>query len=253
MDTGERILGPKIDFQQSTSTFVELFIDFGHRMDESARRAIGSLRGASTLKSILRAAVTAALGSLLLAGCTHAGSEQAAKAQTAAVDQRATWSDPAAAARAGAVGKTGSACPLPVAFALAKSWKPAAVPAGVAEQGGFTLRCEVDAKPAGHLGYLRVWVGTGDDPAAALEHFLAGQPGVRGRQNRTAQAGTLTAAESTYLTDNADIGVHRQERLLAVTAPKGAVVLELGGLSADEHRAMLPAFVLAKESLTPAS
>ena len=38
-----------------------------------------------------------------------------------------------------------------------------------------------------------------------------------------------------------------------MSAPAGVVILDLGGLNLDEHRQMLPAFVLAKQSLTVTS
>src|SRR5437762_392000 len=103
----------------------------------------------------VRAALVAALSSTLLAGCSD---KEPAPPATAGAASPAAWSDPAAAPRAAQVGKPGTPCVLPVSFDIAKSWKPAALPDGVAKQAGFTLRCEVDGKPAGHLGFLRVWV-----------------------------------------------------------------------------------------------
>jgi hypothetical protein len=210
--------------------------------------------GVQKMRFMLPATLVAALGSMLLAGCSDDDPGHAAATPSRAVPA-ATWSDPAPAARAARLGKSDTPCSLPVTFDLAKSWKPAAVPGGVAAQGGFALRCEVDAKPSGHLGFLRVWVSSDEDgdPGSALEAFLAGQPGMLGRQTRMVEAGSLPAAETTYLTDNAELDVRRQERVLAVAAPKGVVILDLGGLSTDEHQRMLPAFVLAKQTLAATS
>jgi hypothetical protein len=197
----------------------------------------------------LRTLLAAAICSTLLSGCTGNRTDRH-DGTSAGKAPAADWgTDPAPAAGSG---NLGTACALPVSFALARAWKPATVPAGVADQGGFALRCEIDAKPAGHLGFLRVWVDgkAGENPAAALDAFLAGEPGVLGRQTRASKAGTLPAAEATYLTDNADLGAHRQERLLAVATAKGTVILAVGGVSLDEHRALLPAYVLARQTVT---
>lgn len=53
--------------------------------------------------------------------------------------------------------------------------------------------------------------------------------------------------------DDAELDIRRQERLLAVSVPAGVVILDLGGLNLDEHRQLLPAFVLAQQSLTVTS
>jgi len=145
---------------------------------------------------------------------------------------------------------------LPVSFDLAQSWlaKPVAGdPAGgLGKQGDLTLRCEVDAKPAGHLGFLRVWAGgkAGDDPAKALDSFLAADRNLIDRQQRATKAGALSAAEVTYVRDNPAVGSRKRERALAVSTPKGVVVLALGGLDTGVHEQMLPAYQLAKQSLT---
>ena len=41
----------------------------------------------------------------------------------------------------------------------------------------------------------------------------------------------------------------KEQRALAVTTKRGPVVLHLGGLDTEEHRAMLPAYELAKRTL----
>ncbi|WP_433305958.1 lipoprotein [Actinoplanes sp. CA-030573] len=192
------------------------------------------------------AASAALLLSALLTGCSdHA--PPAAPAPPPSTLAAAWGTDPAPAAAAGKPG----ACKLPVTFDVAKSWKASSVPDGVADQGGFALRCEIDAKPAGHIGFLRVWVGDGKaEPGAALDAYLAEEPGVVGRQTRTVKAGDLPAAEATYLTENAELGVRRQERALAVATGTSTVLLVIGGLSPEEHRELLPAYVLARQTLT---
>jgi hypothetical protein len=207
------------------------------------------------MRHALLAACAVALLPTLLTGCSGDRREDTATAVPSSTLAASWGTDPKPAAGAVKLGGGRSPCALPVTFTIATSWKASSVPDGLASQGGFTLRCEVDAKPAGHAGFLRVWVRSAgdDDPAAALDGFLTGQPGVLGRQSRVATAGALPAAEATYLTDNQELGARRQERLLAVGTGTGTVILSLGGLTLDEHRALLPAYVLARQTLAAAS
>jgi hypothetical protein len=154
------------------------------------------------------------------------------------------------------IGDAGSLCPLPVSFGVAKSWKAQSVK-GVEDggllthQGGFVMACEVDAKPAGNLGFLRVWTSTktGGDARKALEEFVAAGRNVTVPTYRDAQVGPVTGAEVTYVVDNPEMDVKKRERALVVTTPHGAVLLHLGGLDTGEHEHMLPAYVLAKQTL----
>jgi hypothetical protein len=112
-----------------------------------------------------RGLVLAVLLTGALAGCTEAEDENA-KPQgktTASAPADAT----SAASAGGSVGATGSACELPVIFAIAANWTPEAVDAPL-RQGPVTLACEVDAKPAGHIGYLRAWTAAPGDADAQL-------------------------------------------------------------------------------------
>src|SRR5690349_6690088 len=119
-------------------------------------------------------AASAALVLAAPAGCSgggHASGGGGTRAQSAAA-----WRDDTApAASAAKLGGAGTPCALPVTFDLARSWLAKPVPDGLGTQGGFALACEVDAKPAGHIGFLRVWAGgpATDTPAAALKRFLA--------------------------------------------------------------------------------
>ncbi|MFK4268076.1 lipoprotein [Streptomyces milbemycinicus] len=172
------------------------------------------------------------------------------------------------AAASGELGGRDTACALPVRFSLAKSWKPEAVKelAGadpelgstLLSQGPVTLVCEIDAKPAGHIGFLRVWTGdkgkaaAGSEPRQLLKAFMAGEKGVRDARYSDVKAGDLPAAEISYILDNPDLDESKRERALAVVTPKGGVVLHLGGLDSDEHDAMLPAYELAKQTMAGA-
>ncbi|WP_460072092.1 lipoprotein [Streptomyces sp. YKOK-I1] len=169
------------------------------------------------------------------------------------------------ARRGASVGAAGSACELPVTFDVAKSWKPKAVDAeaelaGVSEdladladaflrQGPVTMACEIDAKPAGNIGFLRVWTGEPGDAGAraVLEDFVAAEKGAAREEYRTFETGGLSATEVEYSTPGS--GALRTSHALAVVTPDGPVVLHLGGLDDEEHEEMLPAYELAKTTL----
>ncbi|MGN9792002.1 lipoprotein [Streptomyces sp. OZ13] len=162
-------------------------------------------------------------------------------------------------AEAGSVGAPGSACPMPVTFSLAADWKPERLEsdkdsefAAVLDQGPVTLVCEIDAKPAGHIGFIRVWVGAeaGDDTRKALQAFVA--DGAKERTDevyKETKAGKLAATEVTYINKNEFFDDPKKERAFAVATPRGLVVVDLGGFDSQEHEQMLPAYELAKRTL----
>ncbi|MFK0259402.1 lipoprotein [Streptomyces sp. NPDC090445] len=172
-----------------------------------------------------------------------------------------------AAKAAGSIGGDGTPCRLPVSFDLAQDWKPKAVThaeddqfAALFKQGGLTLACEIDAKPAGNMGFLRVWVA--DKPAGpgdarkVLESFMGGEK-AKGApvysEVRAGEGGTaLPAVEAVY--ETAPLDEAKKEGAFAVVTPGGAaVVVHLGGLDSAEHEAMQPAYRLARQSLKPGS
>ncbi|MEU1665806.1 lipoprotein [Streptomyces sparsogenes] len=172
------------------------------------------------------------------------------------------------AAAGGKLGGAGTACELPVRFDLAESWKPEAVKelkgvdpelgSTLVKQGPVTLVCEIDAKPAGHIGFLRVWTGDkgkaapGGEPRRLLKAFMAGEKHIRDARYTEAKAGDLPAAEVSYTLDDPSLDAPKPERALAVVTPRGGVVLHLGGLDTEEHKAMLPAYELAKRTMARA-
>ncbi|MFD3818648.1 lipoprotein [Streptomyces rubiginosohelvolus] len=214
------------------------------------------------------AAVTAA-AAMTLAGCSSSagtGSEDEGSAPVPAVSGSApakaaekAGAEAAVAAKGGRLGGAGSACELPVTFDLAARWKPKAIElepdsilADLAEQGTVKMVCEIDAKPAGNIGFLRVWQGEAseDDPQAVLKAFVADDPNASEAAYAQVKAGALAAAEVGYTVHSELMDESKKERAFAVTTPDGPVVVHLGGLDSDEHTAMLPAFELAKKSLT---
>lgn len=194
--------------------------------------------------TLLAAALAAAL-----AGCTEAADDDAKAKAEATVSASATAAG-AGVKSGGSIGAAGSACELPVTFDIAEAWTAETVDAPL-RQGPVTLACEVDAKPAGHIGYLRVWTADpGDaDVRTVLEAFVAAEDGASKARYGTFTAGGLTGVEVEYAYTNEFEDAPKTERALAVTTPRGPVVVHLGGLDTEEHEAMLPAYELARRTL----
>lgn len=212
---------------------------------------------------------------VLAAGLTACGPSSSAKGPAAegAQDPKPTASASAGAGpadgfkAAGSVGGDGTACGLPVSFDVAQDWKPKAVThaeddqfASLFKQGGTTLACEIDAKPAGMIGFLRVWVADGPaapgDARTVLEAFMAGEKAKGAPVYTEVRAGTgsgtaLPAVQVSY--ETAPLDEPKKESAFAAVTPGGkAVVIHLGGLDSAEHDRMLPALRLAQQSLKAA-
>ncbi|MFI1359450.1 lipoprotein [Streptomyces sp. NPDC020898] len=215
--------------------------------------------------------VQAVLLVTVLAGCSEA-TDDAAKVKPA--ESAPASAEGNAAESGGTIGADGSACELPVTFDIAEKWTAEAVDTGsggdpsggtdgepadeladladaVLRQGPVTLACEVDAKPAGHIGYLRIWTGApGDaDARTVLEAFVADDKAASKPQYSTFKAGGLMGVEVEYVYTSEFLDEPKTERALAVTTPRGPVVVHLGGLDTEEHKAMLPAYELAQRTL----
>jgi hypothetical protein len=194
----------------------------------------------------------------LLAGCDDAPSS-ATSPGAAAPQAGEPWRDevkPLPGAEK--VGASGSACELPVSFSLPAAWRPKPVQTDggpfdeLAKSGGATMRCEIDAKPAGHIGFLRVW--TSDraeaEPRQVLESFLADGKETFDPRYRETNAGELPAVEVTFLKDSPLAFGLKRERALAVDTRDGVALLTLSGTDTEEYEGMLPAYMLAKQTLT---
>ncbi|MBB4697722.1 lipoprotein [Paractinoplanes abujensis] len=161
---------------------------------------------------------------------------------------------PGAATEAARVGGAGSGCELPVTFGVAESWKPKAVAvkagdplAGLARRGPLTMVCEIDAKPAGNIGFLRVYTGrTGD-----LKENLTAYAGDTAQQKQFADVkiGGRDGLEVVYKAKNPLEDVLDPERAFAVPTSAGLVVVALDSLDSEEYETMLPAYELARTSL----
>ncbi|MEU8544279.1 lipoprotein [Streptomyces sp. NPDC048717] len=212
-------------------------------------------------------AVTPAALALLTAGLlTACGTEakpsepaaqpKATATTTAGTPTPAASSAPAAVEAGGSLGGPGTVCDLPVSFTLAADWEPKAIKKAddpdldeLRHQGPATAVCEVDAKPAGNIGFLRVWTAPKDMRVRpALEGFVKAEHKTSDIAYRDVKAGALAAVELTYTVRDFD-GETVPKRAFAVATPQGPVIVHLGGFDAQEHRELLPAYELARTSL----
>lgn len=218
----------------------------------------------------------------VLTGCSGAAEDDTRTSASASASAGAASGSDTAVKSGGSIGAAGSACELPVTFDIAEDWKAESIDAAAAKdkvadggdgsagpeeeelaqevadailrQGPVTAACEVDAKPAGNIGFLRVWTGEpGDDDArAVLEAFVAAEDSASKAEYATFEAGGLTGVEVKYLFTSELLEETKEESALAVTTEQGPVVIHLGGMDTEEHRAMLPAYDLAKRTLRTA-
>lgn len=205
----------------------------------------------------VRGLVPVLLAAAALTGCSSdadAGGD--AKPEKSA--KRSAAPEVKTAAKGGTVGGAGSGCELPVTFDLAKDWKPKAVEidpdsdfAELAEQGPVTMACEIDAKPAGHVGFLRVWraKATTVTPREALKGFVGADENASGAAYKEVTSGGQRLTEVTYTAHSDLMDEDRPAHAFALATPEGPVVVHLGGLDSDEHGGMLPAYELAKQSV----
>ncbi|WP_328942780.1 lipoprotein [Streptomyces sp. NBC_00250] len=215
------------------------------------------------IRTLAPIAATLAAG-LLLAGCgdekpvpeVTQGARPAAAPTTASPTAGAGDADAAPIKAGASVGGPGTPCALPVSFGTAEKWTPKAIEnpddpefAVLTRQGPATVRCEVDAKPAGHVGYLRVWTAAKGPARAALEGFVKAEENTSEVTYKESGSGAGPVTEVTYTVYNKVMEESKEERAFAVATPKGTVIVHLGGLDTAEHRAMLPAYELAKSTL----
>ncbi|GAA4544799.1 lipoprotein [Amycolatopsis samaneae] len=184
------------------------------------------------MRKIISAAAIAVAG-FTLAGC---GSDPAPANGTKA------------AAGGAEIGAAGTACPMPVSFRPAEKWQPKAV-SPPERMSGAELLCEIDAKPAGGIGFVRVLRATGvTDPMAALKSFTSVGK-YADFAYKDVKAGSIAAKEVTYNS------VASEEKLpqVALAVPVGAdtVLVTTSGLDAELFKDNLAAYELAKSTLHP--
>ncbi|MEU6804051.1 lipoprotein [Streptomyces neyagawaensis] len=208
----------------------------------------------------------------LLAGCSQPAEDDGAKPSASAngaADSAGSGKGDDVAARGGSVGAAGSACELPVAFDTAENWKAEAIDTGTAEggdevaaelaeallhQGPFTAACEIDAKPAGNIGFIRVWrgeagAGAGDARALLREFVKAEGDTSKAKYSDFSSDSDVSGAEVEYLYTSEALDETKKERAFLTVTAEGPVVVHLGGLDTGEHEDMLPAYELAKRTL----
>ncbi|WP_330461372.1 lipoprotein [Streptomyces sp. NBC_00820] len=233
------------------------------------------VRVGSVLGGVVRVMVLTAV----LGGCAQSADgdedESRPSASTPGVSKGA-GAEGKGAVSGGSIGAAGSPCELPVSFDIAEGWKAKGIdaeaelsktaggsdggaPGELAEsflrQGPVTTACEIDAKPAGHLGFLRVWTGKpgAGDARAVLREFVAAEDDVSEERYRAVElGGGLSGVEVRYLYTSKLLDETKKETAFAVSTPQGPVVVHLGGLDTEEHEAMLPAYELAKRTLRAA-
>jgi hypothetical protein len=145
----------------------------------------------------------------------------------------------------------GTACPAPIAFDTAKKWKPQRI-TGKSVSGiplihkGLTLLCEIDAEPAGLTGFMRVWkVEKTATPRIALLEVALAFKAANGLKYKEITVGGQAALEATYISDGTP------GRAFAVTLTSGEIVVtDWRGSDKEEHQGGLPAYDLARSSLT---
>ncbi|AVH60582.1 MULTISPECIES: lipoprotein [Streptomyces] len=213
-----------------------------------------------------------------VAGCSEAGTQSPKPSASTRPTTEASGATETVTKSGGTLGAVGSACELPVTFDTAEDWKAEAVDGEVGQdtdttgsdssgdpdgglseevadallrQGPVTLACEVDAKPAGNIGYIRVWTGEPgqDDARTVLEAFVAAEDGASKATYRTFEAGGVSGVEVEYVYTSEFLEESKKECAFAVTTADGPVVVHLGGLDTEEHTAMLPAYELAKRTV----
>ncbi|MFG2045368.1 lipoprotein [Dactylosporangium sp. NPDC048998] len=170
-----------------------------------------------------------------------AASAPPSAAPTGAAAADPAFSDPAPAAAGGKIGP-GTACAIPATLSTAAKWNPKDASGAGMTTGGVTLRCEIDAKPAGVLGFIRVYTYDGDDAQQALTALLAA-PGLGGKKSAERQV-TISGkrgVEAALAPESSGPG-----RAFAA----GGVVVVWRGLDQDGFAAGLPAYVLARTSIT---
>ncbi|MFD8497274.1 lipoprotein [Amycolatopsis sp. NPDC059657] len=173
----------------------------------------------------------------LAAGC---GSESTGN--TGSADAK-----PQQAAAGAEIGAAGSACPMPVTFKVAEKWKPKAVTSADARIGDATVICEVDSKPAGSFGFLRVYKNPGSDAQAALKALSEKSKGFGAQKFTDVSVGSVAAKEVSYtVTDDGDV---TPKRILAVPVAGGLVLLEVGCIDKETFDTNVKAYELAKSTL----
>ncbi|MBL6275904.1 hypothetical protein JMF97_07000 [Micromonospora fiedleri] len=205
----------------------------------------------------------AALAIGLLTGC-GGGAQTDTGEQPGGGATGAPWHDEVTAATASETVGAGAPCPLPVTFGLADGWRvseiktadpndevAAAVAEALTRRGGTTARCEVDGRAVAS-GFLRVWTADDADTPArqTLEAFVAAEQKATDPQYRQTRVGDLDVIEASWLSHRELLDEDIREWALAVRAGGTTVLLEASSTSFGDPLDLLPAYRLARDTLT---
>lgn len=150
------------------------------------------------------------------------------------------------------IGTAKSPCEFPVSFQTGKGWLAVAVGApwgDRARKESLAMVCEIAAKPAGHIAFIRVWTDprASGGPRRALDAYLRGED-VRNPVWSDLTLGGAPGTEVVYGAYSESLKETRTERAFAVQTPKGVVVVMVGGMDVDD-KAVVAAYELAKKTL----
>ncbi|OLR91603.1 hypothetical protein BJP25_25955 [Actinokineospora bangkokensis] len=156
-----------------------------------------------------------------------------------------TWQDQAAPAEPQAqVGTPASPCPMPFTFDTPAGWTP--TPGDAESRDGLSATCTVTGPPT----TLRAWVGSdpGSTPRGALERFIQGEGKITDPEYRESPVGRSTGVELTFAHPDTP---GARSRAFAVATPLRTLVVSLNAPTPEAYQQALPAYLLAKQSLTP--
>ncbi|MFF9338527.1 MULTISPECIES: lipoprotein [unclassified Streptomyces] len=200
----------------------------------------------------LRTALLAAAA--LLTACGTTPEPGAPASGPSATKPSGTPTGSAAPKAVKSVGGPGTACALPVSFSLTAGWEPETVEkpedpdfAALVEQGPATIVCEAKSEGTPDIGFLRVWTAPKGPVRATLTAFVKDDK-TKGLVLTDVRLGGTAAVEARYSVYSALEEEWRDGRSFAVGTAKGTVVVELGGLDAEED-AVVAAYELAKSTL----
>jgi hypothetical protein len=201
---------------------------------------------------------------LSVSGCSSdepGAPEAAATPAASATSAPAAPAEAPAAAAGASIGAKGTACELPFEFQTAADWKAKSVDvkklgelAALAKVGDFSVVCEIDAKPAGSIGFIRVHVADklSGAPAEHLQEFVkvaVGKREVSGTDFTDVRIGGAQAAEASWETVDKEYDIRSKYTAFALNTKAGMVVVQLAPLDTGEFTSMLPAYELARKSV----
>lgn len=143
-------------------------------------------------------------------------------------------------------------CLTPVVFDLPKAWEPDAVDASTDDtRTRPDLLCEVDGKPAGTVGFIRLSIDeTPDgDAKAELQAHASESENPHDVEYREVKVGGQPGWEVSYLFDVPEFDEENRSRSFAVVIGGQLVRVDLDA-PVESYVDVLPAYLLARDTLT---